>query len=117
MSLSAELGSYVIDYGRKNLLKVVGDDPSDWCLYEPPMAYGYIQRVYWNNGFLHYWEAKQAPNFALALPAVVMVLWHSYEFVRIHWDFVKRLGLVDNNLLGLPRRPCRQVREYQVLPR
>lgn len=113
----AELGSYVIDYGRENLLKVVGDDPSDWCQYEPPIAYGYIQKVYWNNGFLNYWEAKQAPNFMLALPAVSMVLWHSYDFVSIHWDYVKRLGLVDNNLLGIPRRPCRQVREYQVLPR
>jgi len=113
----AELGSYVIQYGRDNLLKVVGDDPSDWCQYEPPVAYGYVQKVYWNNGFLNYWEVKQLPNFLVALPAVMMILWHSYEFVRVHWDYVKRLGLVDNNLLGIPRRACRQVREYQVLPR
>ena len=113
----AELGSYVIQYGRDNLLKVVGDDPSDWCQYEPPVAYGYVQMVYWNNGFLNYWEVKQLPNFLVALPAVMMILWHSYEFVRVHWDYVKRLGLVDNNLLGIPRRACRQVREYQVLPR
>merc|ERR1711953_158862 len=113
----AELGSYVIDYGRKNLLKVVGDNPSEWCQYEQPMAYSYIQKVYWNNGFLNYWEAKQAPNFLLALPAVLMVLWHSYHFLQIHWNYVKRLGLVDNNLLGIPRRACIQVREYQVLPR
>ena len=33
------------DYGRKNLLKVVGDDPSEWCQYEQPMAYSYIQKV------------------------------------------------------------------------
>ena len=53
----------------------------------------------------------------LALPAVLMVCWHSYHFLQIHWNYVKRLGLVDNNLLGIPRRPCIQVREYQVLPR
>ena len=33
------------DYGRKNLLKVVGDNPSEWCQYEQPMAYSYIQKV------------------------------------------------------------------------
>ena len=76
-----------------------------------------LVQVYWDNGFLHYWEAKQLPNFVLATPAVVMVLHHSYHFLAIHWDYVKRLGLVDNNLLGLPRRPCLQVRQYQVLPR
>ena len=77
----------------------------------------YHTQVYWNNGFLNYWEAKQAPNFVLALPAVLMVGWHSYHFLQIHWTYVKRLGLVDNNLLGIPRRACIQVMEYQVLPR
>ena len=42
---SAELPGYVTDYGRKNLLKVVGDEPSEWCQYEPPVAYSYIQKV------------------------------------------------------------------------
>ena len=51
----------------------MGDEPSEWCQYEPPVAYSYIQRVYWDNGFLTYWEAKQLPNFLLAAPAVVMV--------------------------------------------
>jgi len=113
----AELSSFIVDYGRNNLLKVVGDEPSEWCQYEPPMAYSYIQKVYWNNGFLNYWDAKQLPNFVLAFPATLMVLHHSYNFFKIHWDYVKRLGLVDNNLLGIPRRPCLQVRQYQVLPR
>ena len=35
----------MVAYGRENLLKVVGDDPSEWCQYEPPIAYGYIQKV------------------------------------------------------------------------
>ena len=46
-----------------------------------------------------------------------MVLHHSYQFFSVHWGYVKRLGLVDNNLLGMPRKPCLQVRQYQVLPR
>ena len=44
-NIPAELPGYVVDYGRKNLLKVVGDEPSEWCQYEPPMAYSYIQKV------------------------------------------------------------------------
>ena len=116
MSL-ADLSSFIVDHGRENLYKVMGDEPCEWCQYEHPVAYSYIQRVYWDNGFLNYWEAKQLPNFVLAAPAVVMVLHHSYHFLSVHWDYVKRLGLVDNNLLGMPRKPCLQVRQYQVLPR
>ena len=46
-----------------------------------------------------------------------MVLYHSYHFLSVHWHYVKRLGLVDNNLLGMPRKPCVEVRQHQVLPR
>lgn len=113
----ADVPGYVIEYGRTQLLKVVGDPPSPWCHQEPPMAYTYIQRVYWNNGFLAYWDMKQLPNFLLAVPCILLVLHHSYQFLQVHWDYVKRLGLVDNNLLGMPRRPCLAVRQYRVLPR
>lgn len=114
---SPDVDDFVVAYGRSNLLKLVGDDPSPWCQYEPPIAYGYIQQVYWGNGFLQYWDAKQFPNFVLALPALTMVFYHSYHFVISHLDYVKRLGLVDNNLLGMPRKPCLDVRQYKVLPR
>lgn len=113
----ADLPDYVVEYGRAELLKVVGDPPSPWCHDEPPIAYTYIQRVYWDNGFMAYWDAKQLPNFLLAVPCILLVLHHSYEFFQVHWDYVKRLGLVDNNLLGMPRRPCLAVRQYRVLPR
>ena len=88
-------------------------------------------QVHWDNGFLAYWDTKQLPNFLLAVPCVLMVLHHSWEFVqvgkvmlrflqlianmKVHWDYVKRLGLVDNNLLGMPRRPCLAVRQYRCL--
>ena len=41
-----DISSYIVDYGRSNLLKVVGDEPSEWCQYEPPTAYSYIQQVF-----------------------------------------------------------------------
>jgi phosphatidylinositol glycan class V len=79
----------------------------------PPVIYIIFQRVYWDNGFLAYWDAKQLPNFLLAVPALLMVLHHTKDFMTVHWDYVKRLGLIDNNLLGIPRRPCLAVRQYK----
>jgi len=108
---------FLVEYGRANLLKVLGDDPSPWCSDEPPVAYFYIQKNYWDNGFLAYWELKQLPNFGLALPVIAIVLISTYDFIGFHWDYVKRLGLVDNNMLGMPRRPILAVRQYRVLPR
>jgi phosphatidylinositol glycan class V len=103
--LVSEVPGFVLDYGRANLLKVVGDAPSPWCEYEVPISYGYIQSNYWGNGFLQYWEFRQVPNFLLAAPTIGLVLWHSYHFFLVHSTFCTRLGLIDNNLLGLPRQP------------
>ena len=64
-----------------------------------------------------YWETKQLPQFLLAAPALAIVLVHSWDFLSAHWSYAVRLGLVDNNLLGMPRRPCLAVRQYRVLPR
>jgi len=33
-------------------------------------VYGYVQARYWGVGFLRYWQLRQAPNFALAAPAL-----------------------------------------------
>jgi len=112
-----EVPGFLHDYGRANLLKILGDEPSSWCKNDPPLSYPYVQSNYWNNGFLAYWELKQLPNFALAVPVLSIVLVSTYNFMCYHWDYVKRLGLVDNNLLGMPRRPILAVRQYRVLPR
>jgi len=115
--VSPDIPEYIVDYGRSNLLKVAGDPPSSWCNDDPPLSYSYVQKTYWGNGFLTYWELKQLPNFALAVPVLSIVLVSSYNFMWFHWDYVKRLGLVDNNLLGIPRKPILAVRQYRVLPR
>ncbi|XP_067928703.1 GPI mannosyltransferase 2-like [Watersipora subatra] len=62
-------------FGRKNNFHMPGDSPSEWCYYNIPFSYSYIQRKYWNVGFFSYYEWKQLPNFFLALPVVLLSLY------------------------------------------
>jgi len=40
----------------------------EWCVSAMPNIYGHVQATYWNQGFLHFYELKQIPNFVLAFP-------------------------------------------------
>jgi len=43
-----------------------------WCQNTIPIAYTYIQKKYWNNGFLQYWQFKKIPNFLLGSPVYII---------------------------------------------
>ena len=53
-------------------------------------------QVHWDNGFLAYWDTKQLPNFLLAVPCVLMVLHHSWEFVQVGKVMLRLLQRIAN---------------------
>ena len=58
--------SYCVDAAARGLA------PRPRCYNTVPSIYGYIQREYWGVGPFLYFQAKQIPNFALAVPALTM---------------------------------------------
>lgn len=78
---------------------------SVWCDDSLPLPYRYIQKHYWNVGFLNYYEIKQIPNFLLVLPIVVMSVWGIREYlIQQRRENVWTLGLLmpdKNNILNI----------------
>lgn len=96
------------DYGKLNNFHLPNDKPSEWCYYNIPFSYDYIQRVYWNVGLFSYFQLKQIPNFLLALPVIVLSLYSIYRFTIIcvnslvKCKFNIRVWISDHNNRFLP---------------
>ncbi|KAM9687047.1 GPI mannosyltransferase 2 [Trichechus inunguis] len=72
-----------------------GNEPP-WCSWNFPLIYNYIQDVYWNVGFLRYYELRQVPNFLLAAPVAILVAWATWIYVTTHPWLCLTLGLQRN---------------------
>ncbi|XP_052555029.1 GPI mannosyltransferase 2 isoform X1 [Tympanuchus pallidicinctus] len=64
-----------------------------WCSQRFPVVYSYIQDVYWNVGFLRYFELRQVPNFLLALPVSLLCSCAAWTFVVANPWHCLTLGL------------------------
>ncbi|KAK0133789.1 GPI mannosyltransferase 2 [Merluccius polli] len=70
--------------------------PPLWCMRPLPLLYSHIQDVYWDVGFLRYFELKQIPNFLLALPMASLGIVAAYAYYQANPDMCLRLGLWES---------------------
>ncbi|XP_004678718.1 PREDICTED: GPI mannosyltransferase 2 [Condylura cristata] len=89
---------------NKSYRTVDGNAPP-WCTWELPLAYSYIQDIYWNVGFLRYYELKQVPNFLLAAPVTVLVAWATWTYVTTHPWLCLTLGMRRNKISETLEKP------------
>ncbi|KAJ4393354.1 ER membrane glycoprotein subunit of the GPI transamidase complex-like protein [Gnomoniopsis smithogilvyi] len=52
---------------------VAGPQVRPWCLSFVPSIYNFVQKEYWNTGFLRYWTISNAPLFLLAAPMLFIM--------------------------------------------
>lgn len=71
--------------------------PPLWCMRPLPLLYSHIQDVYWDVGFLRYFELKQIPNFILALPMATLGIMAIYAYFQANPELCLRLGLWETN--------------------
>ncbi|XP_051027208.1 GPI mannosyltransferase 2 isoform X4 [Acomys russatus] len=101
-SIPEPLVQLAVDKGYRT----AGENEPPWCSWDLPLIYSYIQDVYWNVGLLRYYELRQLPNFLLATPVAVLVVWAAWTFVSTHPWFCLTLGLQrskDSERLEKPR--------------
>ncbi|EDW74641.1 uncharacterized protein Dwil_GK22036 [Drosophila willistoni] len=89
-SVTVEHPQHILDYARERnyLTSGQGSAGSPWCAYTLPFPYTYVQSHYWDVGFLRYYQWKQLPNFLLALPMLIFMHWHCFDYLR---DIVARI--------------------------
>lgn len=76
VQVQPNIPEFLREHAIANGYSISGGNFPEWCGWTVPIAYSYVQNHYWNVGFLQYYEWKQVPNFLLALPMVIVMVWH-----------------------------------------
>lgn len=96
---SFQLPEFIKDFALQNDFVLAGnktnDSVSPWCSYSLPISYSYIQEHYWNVGYLKYYEFKQIPNFLVAMPIILIILYNSFKYFQRTKAFSLRLGIFN----------------------
>lgn len=85
---------HITNFSIVNNLVLPGNSNVEWCHSKIPMAYSYIQKRYWNIGFLNYYEIKQIPNFILAFPILYIMIRCIKEYFFEHKKYFYTLGFI-----------------------
>ncbi|GAA5811563.1 hypothetical protein MFLAVUS_005002 [Mucor flavus] len=65
-----------------------------WCAEKIPLIYSFVQKEYWDNGFLAYYELKQIPNFILAAPIISLSILGLKAYIQSDVPRFLSLGIV-----------------------
>lgn len=87
-----EIPHHVLKYGQDNQFLIVGRTKPEWCSHQIPLSYSYVQKKYWNVGFMQYYEFKKIPNFVLAFPILYVMLRRSIQFMNEHRVLLYTIG-------------------------
>lgn len=68
---------------------------SEWCDKLFPFPYSYIQKHYWDVGFLRYYKLKQLPNFFLAMPILIFLIYQSFKYFMGIIKSISRRGFAQ----------------------
>lgn len=90
-----------------------GTAESPWCNYTIPISYSYVQSHYWNVGFLKYYKLKQIPNFILAAPIILILLYHSLSYFVCNFSLCIRIGL-KMNIFGCTNKMAYRPKQYSI---
>lgn len=63
-----------------------------WCYNNIPDLYSFVQKHYWNVGFLKYYTLGQLPNFLIATPMILFTLTACWSYFRSDWKRSLTLG-------------------------
>ena len=65
-----------------------------WCSERVPILYSFVQKHYWNNGFLNYWTANQIPLFVLGFPLFFLNFMMLKEYFQFDVTRIMTLGMI-----------------------
>lgn len=91
--------AYMLFGYRQFCTGVYAEQQRPWCSKALPSAYGYVQDVYWNVGFLRYYEWSQIPNFLIASPTLIMSLWGALAYACAQPHLLLTGGLLTKQQL------------------